>query len=587
MMVLDKSPVVLLALAVVLMSGNVANGFGFGMSNCVSRSHSRVEMAAAGGSEAAETSKIVVVSPPGGVGEVAAFEAAKRGSHVRWFVVSSEASKNVVLSAPALKAVAAAGGQIELAGADASSLLLPVEDANSALAAVGQWCGAFDADGIICTLDAQEQAGSTLYSRSNSADGVDVAQQLKDAIRVAAREAAKTTKKTATRIAILSVDDAMSSDSDTEEGNAVSKAFSSLLNKGGQVSIPSSLSSAMSTDANFKVTTLRHGELFGTPESSPEFSPFVKGPRKEPQIREEYTMRAVRMDPTLSVSGNTMSMGSGYSGTVSSRLSLGEAAARMAQRSIQFDDGMDVSLTSQRGTETPTTGEWEEEFARVAEMASAGPSGSSTVLLFKAAFENVPDSERLADWIATKWAPAVMRTYDIAGIRIGARPVYALRAGDGLVEIVWQQLVDFKSQTIGTMQIQVTDTAIVASRGAGDAGAGFGSVSRTPLNGEDVMVRRLADAASQAIEKGLAIKPAVKKVKEVKKAVVPAPVASTMVSSGSVETAAASETGPRVAGARRSSERARGKRRKTEGSPPAKTNESSSEGEASKPDSWQ
>lgn len=267
MMVLDKSPVVLLALAVVLMSGNVANGFGFGTSSCVRRSHSRVEMAAG---EAEQKSKIVVVSPPGGVGEVAAFEAAKRGSHVRWFVVSSEASKNVVLSAPALKAVAAAGGQIELAGADASSLLLPVEDANSALAAVGQWCGAFDADGIICTLDAQEQAGTTLYSRSNSADGVDVAQQLKDAIRVAAREAAKTTKKTATRIAILSVDDAMSSDSDTEEGNAVSKAFSSLLNK-DQVSVPSSLSSAMSTDANFKVTTLRHGELFGTPESSVRF----------------------------------------------------------------------------------------------------------------------------------------------------------------------------------------------------------------------------------------------------------------------------------------------------------------------------
>jgi hypothetical protein len=369
----------------------------------------------------------------------------------------------------------------------------------------------------------------------------------------------------------------------------------------------------------------------------------VKGPRKEPQIREEYTMMAVRMDPTLSVSGNTMSMGSGYSGTVSSRLALGEAAARMAQRSIQFNDGMDVSLTSQRGTEAPTTGEWEEEFARVAEMASAGPSGSSSVLLFKAAFENVPDSERLADWIATKWAPAVMRTYDIAGIRIGARPVFASRAGEGLVEIVWQQLVDFKSQTIGTMQIRVTDTAIVATRGPGDAGAGFGSVSMTPLNGEDVMVRRLADAASQAIEKGLAVKvrnintsrrflskianhafgldsifshplplisllPAcflsimvsfhlsfsfpsllqaqVKKVKEVKKAAVPAPVASTMVSSGSVETPSL-ETGPRVAGARRSSERARGKRRKTEESPPAKTNDSSSEGEASKPDSWQ
>ena len=97
--------------------------------------------------------------------------------------------------------------------------------------------------------------------------------------------------------------------------------------------------------------------------------------------------------------------------------------------------------------------------------------------------------------------------YDIAAIRTGARPVYATRTGgDGKVEIIWQELVNFDSVTVGRMIIQVTDTGLTATRGPGDASKGFGTVSSKPLAGEDVLVRRLADAASQAIEKGLAKK---------------------------------------------------------------------------------
>lgn len=88
---------------------------------------------------------------------------------------------------------------------------------------------------------------------------------------------------------------------------------------------------------------------------------------------------------------------------------------------------------------------------------------------------------------------------------MGARPVYATQ-NENVVELIWQDLVDFNPVTCGKMRIVVEDGGITASRGAGDVAAGFGSVSMRPLPGEDILVRRLADAAAQAIEKGLAIK---------------------------------------------------------------------------------
>jgi hypothetical protein len=110
----------------------------------------------------------------------------------------------------------------------------------------------------------------------------------------------------------------------------------------------------------------------------------------------------------------------------------------------------------------------------------------------------------------------ILRTYDIAAIRTGARPVYANRivavAKDdedtisnkkGQVEIVWQQLINFESVVVGRMMIEVTDTYMKAYRLVEKSS---NMNRRQPLPGEDILVRRLADAASQAIEKGLAIK---------------------------------------------------------------------------------
>jgi hypothetical protein len=212
------------------------------------------------------------------------------------------------------------------------------------------------------------------------------------------------------------------------------------------------------------------------------------------------------MDPSLSVSGNNIG-----TGTRSSRHAVGEAAALMALQELPIkssaagssSSNLDVCVSSQVGTDPITMETWEAELRRVEGILKSGQGAQ----LFSAEFSKVPDVERLADWLATKWAPAVLRTYDIAAIRVGARPVYASRTGEGKVEIVWQQLLDnFESVTVGRMVIQVSNDGLVATRAAGDATKGYGDISKKPLNGESVLVRRLVDAASQAVEKGLAVK---------------------------------------------------------------------------------
>ena len=444
-------------------------------------------------SSSSDAKSLVVISPPGGVGEVTAVKAATMGSNVRWFVVSqsseSNQNQNVVLSQAALDDIAEAGGSVELAGADAPSLLLSVEDPKSAIAAVSKWCG--QADGMACTFDGVETAIKNPESDKNE----DPAAVWKNAIMLAAKQVAPSIS--GSKLAILSAfeDDEDADGKGSKKGGGLGGLVGSVLGK-SSAEIPSTLAEALGADPS-QLATLRHGQLFGTPESSPDFSPLVGGPQRNPEFCEEYQMRSVRVDPTLSVAGNVVMRKT----TRSSRHSVGEAAALLLLDKVP-GVGLDLCLSSQLGSESVPLSVWEEEFKRSEKMLQSGEGAQ----LFSASFSSVPDTERLADWLATKWAPAVLRTYDIAAIRTGARPVYANRAGDGKLEITWQELIDFKSVTVGKMIVQVTDTGLVATRGPGDASAGYGAISKKPLNGEDVLVMRLADAASQAIDKGLAKK---------------------------------------------------------------------------------
>lgn len=261
-------------------------------------------------------------------------------------------------------------------------------------------------------------------------------------------------------------------------------------------------------------------------------------------------MRGVRADPLV------ISNPQASSSLRTSRHAIGEAAVLLATGSIALPKEA-ACISSQTGSQKVSIEEWNDEFARMGEAAVPG-KGSS---LFSQEMV-VDDTERLADWLATKWAPAVLRTYDIAAIRIGGRPVFAKKLDSGMVEIVWQELVNFQSRVVGRMILEVSSSGIEAKRGPGDATDGFGSISVNPLPGEEVLVNRLADAAAQAVDKGLA-----KKARSKAKATAakPAPVrVTTLESAGTVDVLvkeAVPETGPRKAGARRSTPR----RRKTAG----------------------
>ena len=406
---------------------------------------------------------VVVISPPGGVGEVAAVKAACLGSSVRWFVVSDDTSPSVSLTSQAMQRISDNNGSLELAGASVEDL----KAGGDSLAAVSKWTG--NADALICTYDGSESD-----------------MEFKAGLRLATQQAAAIVR--GPQVVVLGADEDPNADTTNEEGDGIGDIVGGLFSNSPK--IPGSLMGCVKN-----ACVVRHGELFGSPDSSSDFSPFVGGPRRQPVIADEYSMRTVRVDPFM-VSGNVMASSS----LKSCRHAVGEAAALFATGTVERL-AQPISISSQSGVDEFDLDAWNEELGRVKELIASGKASQ----LFNEELI-VDDAERLGEWLATKWAPAVMRTYDIAAIRIGARPVYANSVAPGIVEIVWQELKDFDSVMVGKMRLEVDSTGIIATREAGDASKGFGAVSTTPLPGEDVLVRRLAEAASQAVEKGLAKK---------------------------------------------------------------------------------
>ena len=121
---------------------------------------------------------LIVVSPPGGVGEVAAVKAACLGKTVRWFVVSNEAGSSVTLAPQTLQEISDASGALSLAGAGVEDL----QAGGDAVLAVSEWCAS--ANGIICSYD-----------------GCGLDQGFKAAVRLVAKEASVGVK--GTRVAII------------------------------------------------------------------------------------------------------------------------------------------------------------------------------------------------------------------------------------------------------------------------------------------------------------------------------------------------------------------------------------------------
>ena len=107
---------------------------------------------------------------------------------------------------------------------------------------------------------------------------------------------------------------------------------------------------------------------------------------------------------------------------------VGQAAALLAMQTLPITTNeLDVSILSLVGSDAVPLEMWQAKLAQVKEMEQFGQGAQ----VFSASFSSVPDIEWLANWLATKWAPAVLQTYDIAAIRRGAQPACLCLADRG------------------------------------------------------------------------------------------------------------------------------------------------------------
>jgi hypothetical protein len=131
-----------------------------------------------------------------------------------------------------------------------------------------------------------------------------------------------------------------------------------------------------------------------------------------------YTTTIYKLKNSLNhlVLGNILSGAS-----KSNRISVGSTLSRLATNQLSLPENIssvDIVLSSYPGTDAPTDRGWKDEFQRALQMI-ASPTGGAT--LFATEFTVVPSTAPLAEWIATKWAPVILCSYDVAGIRVRAR----------------------------------------------------------------------------------------------------------------------------------------------------------------------
>lgn len=239
---------------------------------------------------------VLVISPPGGIGETSAIEAARLGGSVKWFVVSApektpDPAKPLSFTAETLAAITKSGGSMELAGASADALLdldvggetstAEVSNTNSALAAMTSWC-ITSPKSIICTYDGAMEE-KTRVDRTKTAEEREMSannevEMICSGVRVAAREISSgtTTRSSGgggaasmTKIALLAAGEEIAADNGNDDKeNGGGGLFAGLFGGNDRMEVPSSMEEALGGSVN---AVIRYGELFGAPESSVRF----------------------------------------------------------------------------------------------------------------------------------------------------------------------------------------------------------------------------------------------------------------------------------------------------------------------------
>ncbi len=233
---------------------------------------------------ASSSPDVVVISPPGGIGEIASIEAARLGGAVKWFVVSAptsssdDSSSGLALTAETLASIERAGGSMGLAGATSSDLLAVSDDSsgnnrgNDALAAMTAWCSSSSssvARSLICTYDgaaAEGRRADRVKSPEQLEAGIDEEGLIRGAVRAAAQEAASSGSggmKVAVLAAGEEVGDGDDEGGEESGGGGVGGLLAGLFG-GNEARVPDSLAEAVGGS----LSVIRHGELFGAAESS-------------------------------------------------------------------------------------------------------------------------------------------------------------------------------------------------------------------------------------------------------------------------------------------------------------------------------
>lgn len=241
--------------------------------------------------------------------------------------------------------------------------------------------------------------------------------------------------------------------------------------------------------------SLRCGRLFGgVPGTEP--MAFLSGPQRRPELDEHYAARAVVLSRSEGLLSVKASMDPGAVQARTSRLMLAETAYRIAAETAggrRF--APTITVVSLDGKE-PAEPQWSQLLDRVDEDMG--------IELFQTTFAEVPDPQRLRNWLAREWAPVALSSISTYTKRYGARPVSTRETEMGLA-IRWEDATkDFQVYTAGEVLVDLDEAP-------GPPGSpprlrmtradARGQKLSTPLPGEDEIIQRLAEGIEQTVFK--------------------------------------------------------------------------------------
>merc|ERR1711871_1460203 len=111
--------------------------------------------------------------------------------------------------------------------------------------------------------------------------------------------------------------------------------------------------------------------------------------------------------------------------------SLGETLTRLVKTDVyKSSTHFNAQVISLAGP-PPAEKDWDTNFARLA--------GGKDVELLRMEFDEINKEKAFLNWITDQWFPQALIDADAATIVAGARPVKAVKQGNGTIKIIWEE----------------------------------------------------------------------------------------------------------------------------------------------------